>query len=123
MPHHPVEHLEADSTAVQSELVTIQHLEANSEHVPSVEEDNELDILEVCSEQGSTEWEVQMDDAWEETQNEENAANDLALLEHFNFLLGDEQQQESSNPDEADPFELAREMRPNPTLKKSTDYR
>ena len=67
MPHHPVAYLEADGTVVQSELVTIQHLDADLEQVPSTEEDNELDIPEVCSEQGSTEWEVQMDDVWEET--------------------------------------------------------
>ena len=28
----------------------------------------------------------------EETQDEEDAANDLALLKHFNFLPGEEQQ-------------------------------
>ena len=110
VPHHPVAHREVVGTAVQSELVTIQHLEADPKQVPPIEEDNEPGILEICYEQGSTEWEVQTDDMWEETQDKENAANDLALFEHFNFLPEDEQQQESSNPDEADSFDLAREI-------------
>ena len=71
MHNHPVAHIEAKGTssAVQSELVTIQHIEANPEQVPSVEEDSELDVTtpEACSEQGSTEWEVQMEDVWEST--------------------------------------------------------
>ena len=67
MPHHPVAHIEVDGTAVQSKLVTIQHLEADPEQVPPSEEDSEPDIPKICSEQGSTEWEVQMDDMWEET--------------------------------------------------------
>ena len=114
MPSHLVAHIEAKGTssAVQSELVTIQHLEANPEQVPLVEEDSELDVTtpEACSEQGSMEWEVHMKDIWESTQNKEKATNDLALLKHFNFLPRDEQQQGSDNPDEADPFVLAREI-------------
>ena len=64
MPNHPVAHLEArgSSSKVQPELVTIQHLEADQEQVPSVEESNEPDIQELCSEQGSTEWEFRMED-------------------------------------------------------------
>ena len=52
MPNHPVAHLEARGSS--SELVTIQHLEADQEQVPSVEESNEPDTPEECSEQGST---------------------------------------------------------------------
>ena len=43
-----------------------------------------------------------------DTQEEENNANDLALLRHFNFLPGREQPQELDN--EADPFVLSREI-------------
>ena len=64
MPNHLVAHLEArgSSLKVQSELVTIQHLEVDPKQVPSVEESNEPDTLKVCSEQGSTEWEFWMGD-------------------------------------------------------------
>ena len=100
LPNHLVAQLEVmDSPSeAESEPVAIHLLESALELVPSVAENSEPDIQEMHSEQGSTKWEFQIGD----TQEEENNANDLALLRHFNFLPGGEQPQELDN--EADPF-------------------
>ena len=88
MPNHLVAHVETVDilSAIRSELATIQHIQAEPEQGSSDKEDSEPDtsstsMLEVCSDEESAEWEVQMDDAWKSPQDEEDtAANDLALL-------------------------------------------
>ena len=76
-------------------------LESELELVSSVAESNEF---EICSEQGSIEWESPT----EAIQDGESEANDQELLKYFNFLPREGQPQEQNG--ETDPFELAREI-------------
>ena len=98
MPNHPVAYLEAKGSPPEAESVTIHLLESDLEPISSVAEREEP---EICSEQGSTEWESSM----EVTQCGEDEANNLALLKCFNFLPGEGQPHELNN--EADPFILS----------------
>lgn len=102
-------------------MVTIQHIQADLDQGLPSKEDQGPDApatptQEVWSEEGlntseedSLGWETQTDDTWDIQKDEEGAANDLALLDHFNFLPVGEQQG-LDNSGNVDPFVLAREV-------------
>ena len=75
--------------------------------MPAQEEWSEKDLN--ASEEDSLGWETQTDDTWDSQQDKEEAANDLALLDHFNLLPACEQQG-FDDPSNVDPFVLAREV-------------
>ena len=72
LPNHAVAHAEAENilSATRSELIIIQHIQADPAQGPPAEEDNEpnaaaIPISEVWSDEGSIKWGVHVDNTWQ----------------------------------------------------------